>query len=141
MAGEPKELLRTLTIGAEEREEREEHEDRGEREDQREVFLRDGRRLVIGEVGTDQLVEVRNAGGMVEVRILLTEQGPVLQMEAVRLQLKASEAIELESPHVAIIGAETLALSGGKITVEGEQDVDIEAQGDVHVVGTKIYLN
>ena len=132
MAAEPKDPLRTHTL---------EEEAAEEREDQREVFLRDGRRIVLGEVGTDQLVEIRNAGGLVEVRILLTEQGPVLQMEAVKLQLKATEAIELESPRVAITGTEALALSGGKITVEGEHDVDIEAHGDVHVVGTKIYLN
>ncbi len=132
MAGEPKDPLHTRMV---------EEETVEEREDQREVFLRDGRRLVIGEVGADQLVEIRNAGGMVEVRILLTEHGPVLQMEAVKLQLKASEAIELESPRVAIIGTEQLALTGGTIKVEGAEDVDVKAHGEVHVVGTKIFLN
>src|SRR5678816_3618219 len=64
--------------------------------EEREVYLRDGRKLVVSEQGGESLVEVRSESGMVEVRIRLTEQGPVLQMESARLSLKATEAIEIE---------------------------------------------
>lgn len=94
--------------------------------EEREVYLRGGRKLVVSEAGTEQLVEIRSASGMVELRVRLTEQGPVLQMEAVRLELKASEAVEIESPRVAITT---------------EQDVDVTAGGEVRVVGKKIHLN
>ena len=109
--------------------------------DEREVYLRDGRKLVVADVGTDQLVEIRSGSGMVELRIRLTEQGPVLQMESVRLELKASEAVEIESPRVAIHGTEQLELKGGEVDVVGEQDVDVKSEGDVRVVGKKIFLN
>src|SRR5262245_44686326 len=66
-----------------------EHEQHSDERSEREVYLRDGRKLVVSEVGGDQLVEIRSDSGLVEVRIRLTEQGPVLQMESVRLQLKA----------------------------------------------------
>ena len=59
--------------------------------EQQEVYLKDGRKLTLSEQGGDQLVEIRNESGLVEVRIKLTEAGPVLQMEAVRMQLKAAE--------------------------------------------------
>jgi len=95
-------------------------------EDERELYLRDGRRLVVSESGSDQLVEIRSPSGMLELRVLLTEQGPVLQMEAVRLELKASEAVEIESKSVAI---------------KTEQDVEVTAAGEVRVVGKKIHLN
>lgn len=108
----------------------------------RELYLRDGRRLVVTEEGSDQLVEIRAESGMVELRIRLTEEGPVLQMEAVRMQLKASEAVQIESPKVEIKGSEQLALRGGEVTVEAEKDVRVEGkEGDVRVIGTKIYLN
>lgn len=118
----------------------EEQEDTAEGE--REVYLRDGRTLVIKDAGNDQLVEIRAESGMVELRIKLTEQGPILQMEAVRMQLKASEAVQIESPRVEITGSEQLALHGGEVSVEAEKDVRVEGkEGDVRVIGTKIFLN
>jgi NADPH-dependent glutamate synthase beta subunit-like oxidoreductase len=105
-----------------------------ETEDKREVYLRDGRKLVVSEEGGEQLVEIRAESGMLELRIRLTEQGPVLQMEAVKLQLKATEAIQLESEKVEI--------KGGEVSVEAEKDVRVEGkEGDVRVIGKKIWLN
>jgi phage gp45-like len=109
MSGSPKEKLQTEEV----------HEER-------EVYLRNGRKLVIGEHGNDQLVEIRSESGMLELRILLTEQGPVLQMESARLSLKASESVEIESKSVAIKASET---------------VDVNAAGDVVVIGKTIHLN
>lgn len=112
MSGSPKEKLHTQ--GAE------------EVSDAREVYLRDGRKLVVSDHGGDQLVEIRSESGMLELRILLTEQGPVLQMEAARLSLKATESVEIESKQVAIKASET---------------VDVNAAGDVVVIGATIHLN
>ncbi len=128
MSGAPKEKLHVQT-GSE------------EVSDEREVYLRDGRKLVITETGRDQLVEIRSESGMVEVRIQLTEQGPILQMESVRLQLKATEAVEIESPRVEIKGTDVLELSGGAVNVTGTEDVDDETKGEVRVVGKTIHLN
>ncbi len=112
MSGSPKEKLQTEEVPSV-------HEER-------EVYLRDGRKLVIGEQGNDQLVEIRSESGMLELRIVLTEQGPVLQMESARLSLKATEAVEIESKSVAIRASET---------------VDVNAAGDVVVIGKMIHLN
>jgi phage gp45-like len=112
MSGSPKEKLHTQ--GAE------------EVSDAREVYLRNGRKLVVSEQAGDQLVEIRSESGLLELRILLTEQGPVLQMEAARLSLKASEAVEIESKHVAI---------------KATENIDVEAKGDVVVIGATIHLN
>lgn len=128
MGGSPKETLRTLTAAE-------------ETTDEREVYLRDGRTLVVSEQGTDQLVEIRSGSGMLELRIRLTEQGPVLQMESVRLELKASEAVEIEAQTVAIKGTEHVAVSGGNVEVSGENDVKVDAKGEVRVAGAMIYLN
>ena len=119
----------------------EEHADETS-ENEREVYLRDGRKLVVREDGGESLVEIRAESGMVEVRIRLTEQGPVLQMEAVKMQLKATEAVQIESPKVEIKGTEQLALAGGEVSVEADKDVRVEGkEGDVRVIGSKIFLN
>src|SRR5687768_14860406 len=106
MSGSPKEKLEVKPTTEETSDEK------------REVYLKDGRTLVVSDAGTDQLVEIRNESGMLELRIKLTEQGPVLQMESVRLQLKASEAVEIEAPQVAIAGTEKLELAGGNVEVK-----------------------
>ena len=97
--------------------------------DEKELYLSDGRKVVV----RDQTVEIRSESGLVEVRIVLTEQGPVLQMESVRMKIAATEALEIESPQVEI--------HGGKIAIEGEEEVTVDSKGDVRVVGKKIYLN
>jgi hypothetical protein len=115
MAGSPKQKLET------------EHEGSTETEtDTREVYLRDGRKIIVSEEAGDQLVEIRNESGMVEVRIQLTEQGPVLQVEAARMQLKASESVQIESK---------------RIELRSEEETEIESAGDVRVRGKMIYLN
>ncbi|MBX3162273.1 MAG: hypothetical protein KF773_40285 [Deltaproteobacteria bacterium] len=121
MSGSPKEKLRT-EAGSEEA---------GET---REVYLRDGRTLVVSDEGSEQLVEIRNESGMLELKIKLTEQGPVLQMESVRLQLKASEAVEIEGKRVDIKATE-------QVTLASEDKIEVEGKGDVVVLGKKIWLN
>jgi len=128
MSGSPKEKLETLTA-------------QETVEDEREVYLRDGRKLVLSEQNNEQLVEVRSESGMVEVRIRLTAEGPVLQMESARLSLRASEQVSIESAKVEIKATEQLDLSGGKVAVNAEEDVNVEAKGEVRVLGKMIYLN
>ena len=72
MAVDPKEKLEVLAT--------ETTEETGEA---RELYLRDGRTLSVSHSGSEELVEIRSSSGLVEVRIKLTDAGPVLQMEAV----------------------------------------------------------
>jgi phage gp45-like len=130
MSGGPKEKLYTTAP-----------EETTEAESEREVFLKGGKKLVVSEQGGDQLVEIRSESGMLEVRIKLTEQGPVLQMESVRMQLKAAEAVEIESNRVEIKASEQVAIEGGKVAVTAEEDATVDAKGEVRVVGKTIWLN
>jgi len=109
--------------------------------EERQVYLRDGRTLTVSELGADQLVEIRNPSGLLEVRIALTEQGPVLQMEAVKLQLKASETVEIAANRVEIQGNEQLDLKGKAVQVHADEEVHVDAAGDVRVTGKVIWLN
>jgi hypothetical protein len=102
--------------------------------DRREVYLREGRTLTVESAGSDELVEVRSSSGQVELRIRLTEEGPVLQMESARLALKATEAVEIQSPRIEIKATETLQLSS-------DNEIKVDAEGEVRVNGKMIYLN
>ena len=114
-------------------------EDSGET---REVYLREGRTLTVSARGAEELIEIRAASGQVEVRIVMTEQGPVLQLEAVRLQLKATEAVEVETRQFTVKAQEAVTLaSEGDVTVTSAGETKVEAEGDVRVVGKQIHLN
>lgn len=96
---------------------------------------------VTPEEGAD-LVEVRGSEGQVELRIRLTPEGPVLQMESVRLQLKASESVDVECKNFQVRASESVDMhSEGGMRLSGEADVRVDANGDVVVKGEKIYLN
>ena len=95
------------------------HDDHAEGE-----ALRGGRTLHVADAGN--VVEIRAASGQVEVRIRLTDDGPVLQMEAARLQLRATESVEIESKRIELRSA---------------GDIRADAKGEVRVTGTMIYLN
>lgn len=123
MAADPKEKLEALATEATE-----------ETSEARELYLRDGRTLSVSHRGSDELVEIRSSSGMVEVRIRLTEAGPVLQMEAVKLQLKASESVDVEARHFNVRTEESIRL-------ETKGTADIEAEGEIHMNGEKIWLN
>ena len=105
-----------------------------ETSDRREIYLREGRTLSVEQSGSGELVEIRGSSGQVELRIKLTEEGPVLQMDSVRLQLKATEAVEIESKRVEIRATEA-------VKVASDNEVKVEAEGEVRVNGKMIYLN
>lgn len=108
----------------------------------RHLYLRDGRTLTVHGAGTEELVEIHASSGQLELRIKMTEQGPVLQMESVRLQLKASESIDIETKQLHVKTEESTTIeSKGELNLSGEADVRVNANGEVIVKGKMIYLN
>lgn len=102
--------------------------------ERREVYLREGRTLSIEDAGANELLEIRSSSGQLELRIKLTEDGPVLQMESAKLQLKATESVEIAAKRVEITATETLQL-------KSENEIKADAEGEVRVNGKMIYLN
>ncbi len=76
--------------------------------------------------GAEDLVEIRGADGALELRLKLTEDGVVLQLEAARISLKADQSIDLE--------CQTL-------NVNAAADVNLQARGDLRVRGERVYIN
>lgn len=100
----------------------------GGRVSTRMLKLQHGRTLTV-EPGADaaDLVEIRAADGVLELRLTLTEAGVVLQVEAARISLKADESIDVECK---------------TFNVNAESDVQIESQaGDLRVRGERVYIN
>jgi phage gp45-like len=88
--------------------------------------LMHGRTLSVEAAGADELVEIRESSGQVALRVKLTEDGVVLQLEGARISLKATESIDLDCK---------------RLNVTAEDDVRIDSGGDMRLRGKIIRLN
>lgn len=96
--------------------------------------LPSGRSLAVrlGDAGEE--IEIRSPEGEVEVQIVLTEQGPVVKLQAARLELAATEEIQLNARRLALHSQEQT-----EVTTAGV--VRVQSQGDTHINGKMLYLN
>ena len=68
----------------------------------REGVLPSGRTVVIRADSQGEAIEVRSAGGEMELRIALTEQGPVLTLRGARLEIDAADTVAVNCRHFAV---------------------------------------
>jgi hypothetical protein len=117
-------------------------ETKTESEDDRTLYLRNGRSLVVGEEGNEEVLQIAAASGQIELRVRLTEEGPVLQFEGARLELKATEVVDIKCKVFKVEAEESVELlSKGVMNIESEGELSIKSVDDVRVVGKIIYLN
>jgi hypothetical protein len=96
--------------------------------------LPSGRSVVLRYGDGEEQIEVRSPSGEVEVRIVLTDRGPVVRLRGARLELEAPEEIALTCGRLAVHTKEALELaSAGAVHVRAEEDLRLD--------GKMIYLN
>ena len=104
--------------------------------------LQNAKTLTVSAAEDHDLIEIHGAGGIVELRIKLTPEGPVLQMESVRLSLKSSENVDVACRNFEVRASESIDIhADGGMQLSGQADVRVNANGDVIVTGEKIFLN
>jgi hypothetical protein len=88
---------------------------------QRSLPLSDGRLLlVLQRDGADE-IQVRGAAGEVEVRIALTEQGPVVRVSAARLELESADTVDVKCRKFSVQAAE-------QIIMRSRQEMDVKGR-------------
>lgn len=104
--------------------------------------LKHGRRVVIRNGPQGETVQVRSPSGDVEVEIRITEDGPVVRLSGARVELEASESIDLRCKRFEVEATEDVTVtSGGKLTLSSQDDLDVEAGGDYRCTAEVIWLN
>ena len=113
-----------------------------EHDDARTTYLRGGRTLSVSSGAGDEVVEIRSPGGLVELRVRLTEDGPVLQLDGVKLEVKAAESVDIECQRFSVKASEKAEVtSGGDLEVRADKEMTIESADDLTVRGKIIHLN
>lgn len=137
MADDPKESLELTTHAAST-----EDTETAEARDERKLYLDQGRTLQLARDGSQQLVEIRAASGQLELRIKLTDEGPVLQMEAVKVAVTTEEAFEIKCKTFSVESSQdTIIQTGGELKLKAEGEVSLDSPEDVRVRGKVIWLN
>jgi len=104
--------------------------------------LQSGRTVTVcGEPGAE-VVEICDAEGSVEVSISIGAEGPVVKLSGARLELEATETVAIKTRHFDVQAEETARIhADGHLTFTSGLDTRVVADGEVHMLGTMIWLN
>ena len=113
-----------------------------------ELPLDSGRQLLVrprvheGAGGAESL-EVRSPDGDVELRVLLTDDGPVLRFDGSCIELSATDLLKLECARFELDASESVAVrSGGGMTLDSVEEMRINvSDADFKVTSRIIWLN
>lgn len=99
-----------------------------------------GRSLETGAEGDADLIELRDPEGRLELRLRVTPEGPVLEIDAAALRLCARD-VTVSCERFAIEADRSVALhSGGEIVQRAEGDLAAQSLGEVRVHGASTEL-
>jgi hypothetical protein len=96
--------------------------------------LPSGRSVILRVADGAEEIEVRSAAGDVEVRIVLTDAGPVVRLTGANLELEATDTIRVQCSRFEVATQDGTCL-------QSDGQIDIHARGDVDVQGKLIKLN
>lgn len=113
-----------------------------EQHDERSLYLDHGRTLRVASRGLEEVIEICASSGQVELRVRMTEEGPVLQLEGAKLSLRAHDAIEMKCKRFTVDAAESVDLaSEGGMVIRSEEEMRIKCTDHIRIRGEKIWLN
>ena len=104
--------------------------------------LPSGRTVVIRADGRGEAIEVRSAAGEMELRIALTDQGPVLSLRGARLEIDAADtvAVNCRQFEVRTTGG-VMFDAAGDIALRSGAATHLRSAGDTNIDGQLVKLN
>ena len=104
------------------------------------VELEHGHTLAVAAGG--KAVEIRAPGGIVELRVEMTEAGLVLRADAARLEISAEDSVVIKGKHVSLAGSESVNLSSeGTLNASSAGELKITSVEHMRLRGEMIWLN
>jgi hypothetical protein len=110
-------------------------------ESSKERRLPSGRSVVVKLEGGREELEIRSPQGKVEVRITLTENGPVVSLRGARLEMEAADMVAVRCRRFEVQTTEGTDLtSSGDVQITG-RELKVKTENDIHMNGEVIRLN
>ena len=105
-------------------------------------LLPSGRTVVVRAHEHDEEIEVRSAGGEVEVRIVLTEQGPILRLRGARLEIDSSDTVAVNCRQFEVNASHGVQLrTPGDVEVRSDAEIRLKSGGQTYIDGDYVNLN
>ena len=102
--------------------------------------LRTGHQVQIDMDG--QEIEVEDPQGNVAVKIRLEAQGPVVELDGARLQLRSTKEVNVACEDFSVNADKNVYLNaGGHITLESTEELHINCEVDLRLRAKVIWLN
>lgn len=103
--------------------------------------LPSGRSVVLRVGEAPEELEIRSPRGELEVRITLTDEGPVVQLRGARVEVEAADTLAVSCRRFDLRTTETAHLSSaGDIEITG-REMRVLTEGDVHMTGDIIHTD
>jgi phage gp45-like len=87
-------------------------------------------------------IEVEDSNGNLAVRIHLNENGPVVELDGAKLQLKSTKAVNVECQEFNVNAENNVYMNaGGHLTLESTEELHINCEVDIRLRAKVIWLN
>lgn len=104
--------------------------------------LPSGRTVVIRADSKGEAIEVRSSAGEMELRIALTDQGPVLSLRGARLEIDAADTVAVNCRQFEVRTTEGVTLdAAGDIALRSGATTHLRSAGDTNIDGQMVKLN
>ena len=104
--------------------------------------LPSGRTVSVRTADGREEIEIRSAGGEMEVRIVLTPQGPVLQLRGARLEIDSTDTVAVNCRSFEVKAADGVKIqAAGDIDVSGAGELRMKTSGQTFIDGDYVNLN
>lgn len=104
--------------------------------------LPSGRSIVVTAQGGREAIEVRSAQGDLEVRVELTDQGPVLSIRGARLEIDSTDTVAVTCRQFELNAQDQLRLhAGGEVGLTTEGEIKMKSAQQTFIDGDYVNLN
>jgi len=104
--------------------------------------LPSGRRIALLADGDREQLEVRSADGRIELRVVLTDAGPVVSLSGAKLELHSTDSVSVRCRSFEVEALDDLRLrAAGDIELGSESQIRARAAGQAFIDGDYVNLN
>ena len=92
--------------------------------------------------GTDgEEINLRTAGGTLELKIRLTEDGPVLSLKGATLEIEATDRVAVNCREFSVHAEEGVDLTAGDVRVQSGSEIRMKSAAQTYIDGDYVNLN
>jgi len=104
--------------------------------------LPSGRTFAVESTAGEERLEIRSAGGNVEISIALTDAGPVVRVNGASLQIKSTDEISVQCKKLNLQTEEELSIrTSGKFNVLTDTEISMKSGGQSFFDADYVNLN